>query len=153
MIADKVLGNIHEAAPTGTVVAVPFAWFETEKKRIAKTAADGTEIGVCVGDCLRDGDILGLSGGKVYAVAVAPSRLIRVRVSTMQQMGRLCFELGNRHLSLKIEEHAVSIAYDEPTFLYLQKLGFDVSEVHEAFSGFIACKAHSHEHSHGHAHG
>ena len=69
----------------------------------------------------------------------------------MQEMGRLGFELGNRHLSLKITEQDVYVPYDEPTFSYLAKLGFEVEEVTEAFTDFIQCKAHGHSHGHEHA--
>ena len=135
MIAEHILGNVRDGV-TETVVHIPFEWFETEKKRIAKTAEDGTEFGV-------------------YAVRIAPSRLIETRVSSMQEMGRLCFELGNRHLSLKIEPDRVTVPYDEPTLLYLQHLGFDAHETHAAFADYIVCRAHGASgtaHSHHHHH-
>lgn len=154
MIVDKILGNLKGQHPEGEVVPVVFAWFETEKKRIAKTAADGTELGVCVGELLHPGDVLGEAGGKIYVVEVEPAPLIETRVSTMQEMGRLCFELGNRHLPLRIQEHTVSVPYDEPTLLYLQRLGFDSRQVYADFSDHIACRAHGvGEHSHPHTHG
>ncbi|HIY11961.1 MAG TPA: urease accessory protein UreE [Candidatus Agathobaculum merdipullorum] len=160
MIADKILGNLNGQHPTGEVVPVVFAWFETEKKRIAKTAADGTELGICVGVPLHAGDVLAEQNGKIYVVEVAPAPLIQTQVSTMQEMGRLCFELGNRHLPLQIEEHTVSVPYDEPTLLYLQRLGFDAKQVLADFSDHVACRAHgtgehhhAHDHTHSHAHG
>lgn len=160
MIADKILGNLNGQHPTGEVVPVVFAWFETEKKRIAKTAADGTELGICVGVPLHAGDVLAEQNGKIYVVEVAPAPLIQTQVSTMQEMGRLCFELGNRHLPLQIEEHTVSVPYDEPTLLYLQRLGFDAKQVLADFSDHAACRAHgtgehhhAHDHTHSHAHG
>ena len=52
MIAEHILGNIRDGV-TENVVNIPFEWFETEKKRIAKTAEDGTEFGVCVGSTMR----------------------------------------------------------------------------------------------------
>ena len=155
MIADKILGNLNAQHPMGEVVPVVFAWFETEKKRIAKTAADGTELGGCVGEPLHAGDVLAEQNGKIYVVEVAPAPLIQTQVSTMQEMGRLCFELGNRHLPLQIEEHTVSVPYDEPTLLYLQRLGFDAKQVFADFSEHVACRAHGaseHSHAHGHTH-
>lgn len=110
---------------------------------------------MCVGEPLHDGDILARENGKVYAVRIAPSRLIETRVSTMQEMGRLYFEMGNRHLSLKIEPDRVTVPYDEPTLLYLQHLGFDAYETHAAFADYIVCKAHGASgtaHSHHHHH-
>lgn len=109
---------------------------------------------------LHAGDVLAKQNGKIYVVEVAPAPLIQTQVSTMQEMGRLCFELGNRHLPLQIEEHTVSVPYDEPTLLYLQRLGFDAKQVFADFSDYVACRAHgtgehhhAHEHTHSHAHG
>ncbi|MGN1119919.1 MAG: hypothetical protein ACI4Q4_06145, partial [Oscillospiraceae bacterium] len=83
---------------------------------------------------------------------ITPCDLVSVSVSSMQEMGRLCFELGNRHLSLAISDGAVKCPYDEPTFEYLKKLGFRAEKTHEKFTGYIECRAHAHTHSHDHEH-
>ena len=44
------------------------------------------------------------------------------------------------------------VPYDEPTFEYLKKLGFDVEVVTALFTDFIECKAHGSSHSHEHEH-
>ncbi len=159
MIIEQVLGNIHTEKREETVISVPFAWFEVDKKRIKKVAENGTELGVLVKDILKDGDILAEKDGHLYVCEITPSLLTKVHVHSMQEMGRLCFELGNRHLSLKIEENAVYVPFDKPTFLYLEKLGFQVQQVQEKFSDFTECKAHgsseknhSHDHTHPHNH-
>lgn len=154
MISERTLGNINNIKTDDKIINVPFEWFEVEKKRIAKIADDGTEIGViCTGDVLNDGDILAKQDNKMYVVQIKPSHLIKIDVTSMKEMGRLCFELGNRHLSLKIEENSVYIPYDEPTFLYLKKLGFNANSIDEVFSDFIQCKAHgASQHSHEHYH-
>lgn len=154
MISERTLGNINNIKTDDKIINVPFEWFEVEKKRIAKIADDGTEIGViCTGDVLNDGDILAKQDNKMYVVQIKPSHLIKIDVTSMKEMGRLCFELGNRHLSLKIEENSVYIPYDEPTFLYLKKLGFNANSIDEVFSDFIQCKAHgASQHSHEHHH-
>ncbi len=153
MIVERILGNIHTEHREGAVICVPFAWFEVGKKRIKKVAQDGTEFGVMVEAVLKDGDILAVQDEGIYVCEIVPSELTKIQVRTMQEMGRLCFELGNRHLSLKIEEHFVLVPYDKPTFLYLEKLGFQVEHVQEKFSDFTECKAHgSSEKNHGHSH-
>ncbi len=159
MIVNSILGNIYTDSYTGKVIPIKFEWFEVDKKRIKKIANDGFELGILIEDILKDGDILAEINGMSYVCEIQKSHLTKIEVHSMQEMGRLCFELGNRHLSLKIEENAVTIPYDKPTFLYLDKLGFSVSQVEEKFSDFTECKAHgssekshSHSHSHSHAH-
>lgn len=149
MVADKIWGNINENSYQKEIVKIPFDWFELEKKRITKKAADGTEFGIGVDEMLKDGDILAVTADRVYAVEVLSAHLIGVHVESMEKMGRLCFELGNRHLSLRITENDVYVPYDEPTFEYLDKLGFQPEDMMGQFTDYIVCKAHEHSHSHG----
>lgn len=152
MIADKVITNIYRQKIDKKIVKIPFEWFELDKKRISKTAEDGTEFGIAIDATKQDGDVLAETEEKVFVISVLPAHLIKVTVSTMQEMGRLGFELGNRHLSLQINEHEVRVPYDAPTFEYLCKLGFHAEETTEQFTHFIVCKAHGAGHDHGEEH-
>lgn len=82
----------------------------------------------------------------LFAVKILPCELTVVKVASMQAMGRLCFELGNRHLSLAIEEDRVRVPYDEPTFLYLEKLGFAPEKMLGEFRHFTVCHGHGQSH-------
>lgn len=156
MLAEKILGNMRdndlEKKINKQVVSVDFEWFELEKKRIRKVAGDGTEIGICIPEFLKEGDIIGETEQAIYVVKIMESRLIRIPVHTITEMGRLGFELGNRHLSLRITENEVYVPYDKPTYEYLLKMGFQAEDITGQFTDFIQCKAHSHGHSHEHSH-
>ena len=144
MIVTSILGNEKDYKGSKKVIATDFEWFELGKKRIRKTAEDGTELGITVKDKLHQGDILAQTQKFIYVVKALPAHLIKISVQSMEEMGRLGFELGNRHLSLQIHENEVKVPFDEPTFEYLKKLGFCVEEVTESFHDYIECKAHGH---------
>lgn len=148
MITEKIYGKLGDTDKRVDKVLVD--WFERDKKLLRKTTSAGEEIGIKISEPLNDGDIIYENNEKLVVVEIAPCDLISTEVSTMQEMGRLCFELGNRHLSLAIGENTVKCPFDEPTFEYLRRLGFNVSKVNEKFVGFIECKAHAHTHSHTH---
>lgn len=150
MIAEKIIGKLHETSKQ--VETVTIDWFERDKKLLRKTTSSGEDIGIRVDSPLNEGDILYEDDRKIIAVEIAPCDLISVNVTGMKEMGRLCFELGNRHLSLSISENNVKCPYDEPTFEYLKRLGFKAEKTHEKFAGYIECKAHAHTHSHEHHH-
>lgn len=150
MIAEKIIGKLHDTSKQ--VETVTIDWFERDKKLLRKTTSSGKDIGIKVDSPLNEGDILYEDDRKIIAVEIAPCDLISVNVGSMQEMGRLCFELGNRHLSLSISENIVKCPYDEPTFEYLKRLGFKAEKTHEKFAGYIECKAHAHTHSHEHHH-
>lgn len=149
MIVEKIAGSAEKLDPGKTQIAVPFEWFELEKKRIKKTAEDGTEMGICVDGKIKSGDILYETEERAYVARVQASRLIHVCVDTMEQMGRLGFELGNRHLPLQIRGCEVYVPFDRPTYEYLLRLGFRAVEIQGIFEDFIQCRAHgnsTHDH-------
>lgn len=153
MIINSVIGNINEKKPQGKLIdRVYIEWYEQEKKLLKKVSEFGEELGIQLEQPLKDGDILYEDGKKVIAAEVLPTHLTQIGVETMEEMGRLCFELGNRHLSLLIESGRVTVPYDEPTFLYLKKLGFDVRQTEDKFTGYTVCHAHGGSSSHSHTH-
>ncbi len=163
MIAEHVLGNLHHYDTKGKPVDyVEIDWFETDKKLLRKTTQSGEDIGIklhahstthCHGGAehthmvdakLQDGDILFEDNDRIIAVKIKEGKLIVAQVFSQAEMGRLCFELGNRHLSLSISEGEVRLAYDAPTFDYLKKLGFQVREELGTLTDVWECKAHAH---------
>ena len=53
----------------------------------------------------------------------------------------MCFELGNRHLSLKVEEDRVLVPYDYPTMEDTEKGGYERHIIESGFDGFLIVKA------------
>lgn len=145
MIANRISGNIiSDIFADGKLnVPIEFEWFEADKKRMRKVAADGTEFGVAVGATIADGDVLAETADKRYFARIRTAQLIEIPVRSMKEMGRLCFELGNRHLSLKVEDDRVLVPYDHPTMEYTKKIGFDPRVIEGGFDGFLIVKAHA----------
>ena len=145
MIANRISGNIISDSFSDGKLNVPieFEWFETDKKRMRKVAEDGTEFGIAVGKTIKDGDVLAETDDKRYFARIRTAQLIEIPVHTMKEMGRLCFELGNRHLSLKVEDDRVLVPYDHPTMEYTKKIGFEPHIVEGGFDGFLIVKAHA----------
>ena len=150
MIAEKVLGNINDGNISVPIDYAELDWFEAEKKRIRKTTHNGQEIGIAINENLKDGDILYLDDKICIAVKLTTCELLKIHIHSITEMGRVCFEIGNRHLSLKITDSEVLIPFDEPTEKHLKNLGFECEKVIDRFDDFIVCKAHGHSHSHSH---
>ncbi|MGN0692467.1 MAG: urease accessory protein UreE [Oscillospiraceae bacterium] len=148
MIAEKILGNIHHDNISVPVDTAELEWFEADGKRLRKTTKGGRDIGIAVGSKLHDGDILYLDNEVCIAVKVTECELAQIRVTSMEEMGRACFEIGNRHLPLKISADSVLIPYDEPTEQHLKNLGFSCERIVGSFDDHIVCKAHGQEHHH-----
>lgn len=149
MLIEKTLGNIKDYNISNRCIdKVWLEWYEIEKKLLKKTTESGEEVGIRIEGHLQEGEVLYADDSRVVVVDILPCDLTVVKVETMKKMGQLCFELGNRHLSLAIGEHQVTIPYDEPTFSYLEKLGFQPEKRESKFQDFIVCHAHEHTHTH-----
>lgn len=147
MLVENIMGHYDPSCGDDKKIdRVWIEWFELDKKLLRKQTESGEDVGIRVEHHLHPGDILFEDETRRVIVDVLPCELVSVSVHTMKEMGRLCFELGNRHLSLSIEENRVTIPYDEPTFLYLQKLGFHAEKVTDQFTHFTVCHAHGHHH-------
>lgn len=152
MITEKIIGKIDENFKTDKKIEyVSVDWFERDKKLLRKTTDSGEDIGIRIGEPLNENDIIYEDENRLVVVTIAPSDLISVSIGSIEEMGRLCFELGNRHLSLAIGHDNVKCPYDEPTFEYLKKLGFNAVKTHEKFTGYTECKGHAHTDAHGNA--
>lgn len=152
MLVECICGKISEYTGNKEVCEVLFDWYELEKKRIRKTAQDGTEIGIALEEPMMEGDILGESEEKIYVVVLKECDLIKLSIDSMEEMGRAGFELGNRHMSLEIGNDYIKTVYDPVTYEYLVKKGFVVEKVHERFAHYIVCRGHDHSHAHNHEH-
>lgn len=150
MIIEKIyekLSHINKKVET-----ISIDWFERDKKILRKVTSSGEEIDIKIESILNEGDIVYQDDERVIVIEIYLCDLICVEVKSMKDVGRLCFELGNRHLSLAIDNDIVQCPFDNPTFEYLKKLGFNVIKIHDKFTGYIECKAHVYAYSHEHYH-
>lgn len=148
MVVEKILGKRPDKTEK-RIDVITLEWYEREKKRMRKQSSRGEEIGIAVEVPLQEGDILAENDERILVVEYAPCEIMEIPAATMQEMGRLCFELGNRHLSLEIGTGKVRLPMDEPTFLYLQQQGFHPVKTYGKLADITVCKGHSHSHNHG----
>lgn len=153
MIVNKIIKHLHHEelhalSHSGKKLeTVEIDWFERDKKILRKTSSSSEDIGIKLDEkshSLNEGDVLYEDEEKIIYVSISASELILVHIENIKEMGRCCFELGNRHLSLAIEEDKVLCPFDEPTFEYLKHKGFSVEKVPQKFSNYTECKGHSH---------
>jgi urease accessory protein len=108
MIIDRVLGNLHELRAEEVEglhrERVVLAGSELVRRIQRVTTDHGQELGLRLaaapgktGD-LRDGDILFRDGQSMIVVSVLPTDVLVIAPRTLQEMGTVAHNLGNRHL-------------------------------------------------------
>ena len=111
---------------------------------------------------LRGGDGLKLEDGRVIVVAAADEPLLEVTAADPQQLARLAWHIGNRHLPAQMAAGRILIREDSVVEDMLKGLGATVRHVAEPFSPEPGAYDSSHSllfapghaiHGHEHGHG
>ena len=145
MVLEKIIGSLSENKSSKQVITLPYEWDEVNKKIHKKIASSGEEIGLRLSEPLYDGAIVFEDETRIIALSLVPCEITRIHADTINEMGMVCFELGNRHLPLSFGNGWVDIPYDHPTFDYLHKKGFHCEKVVEKFVPEVAVRRHSHD--------
>ncbi len=105
---------------------------------------------------LREGEGLVLEDGQIIAVRAAAEELYEVRAQSPQHLLQLAWQIGNRHLSVSIQQDHLLIRRDPVIRTMLEGLGAMVKDVERGFDPEPGAYGHhhaSHDHHGDHAHG
>lgn len=110
---------------------------------------------------MADGDGLQLDDGSWLMVVAAMERIAEIWCSSPQELIRVAWHLGNRHIPTELHASAIRIRPDAVLERMVRDLGAEISYVDRPFqpeSGAYASQrshghAHAHEHDHDHDHG
>jgi urease accessory protein len=148
-----------QAAPADHVT---LSYDERHRRRLRYLAAAGTEflLDLPRTTVLRGGDGLQLEDGRIILVTAAPEPLLEVRAGDADQLARLAWHIGNRHLPAQITSGRILIREDSVIEDMLKGLGAAVRHVDEPFTPEPGAYDSSHallfapgHAGHGHSHG
>ena len=98
---------------------------------------------------LRDGDALVIEGGAVVRVTGKPEPLVEISAANAQELARLAWHIGNRHIEVQIAGDALRIRRDHVLEEMLRGLGATLSYIDAVFDPEHGAYAH---HGDGHGH-
>jgi urease accessory protein len=98
---------------------------------------------------LRDGDALVIEDGAVVRVTGKPEPLVEISATNAQELARLAWHIGNRHIEVQIAGDALRIRLDHVMEDMLRGLGATLSYVDAVFDPEHGAYAH---HGDGHGH-
>jgi urease accessory protein len=151
-------GSWH-AAPADRIT---LRYDERHRRRLRFLAEAGTEflLDLPRTTVLRGGDGLMLEDGRVILVAAADEPLLEITAADADEMGRLAWHIGNRHLPAQITTGRILIREDSVIETMLQGLGATVRHVAGPFTPEPGAYDNGHyllftpgHASHGHGHG
>lgn len=128
MIINQTLGNLSGNPAAKNIDYLDLEWFETTKRIQRKKTRLGTDIAIKFlreGQRLREGDILFEDSEKIIAVNVLETEAIVMSPASLLEMGTVCYEIGNKHIPLFIQNDQVLLPFEMPMFRWLEASGFN----------------------------
>jgi len=103
-----------------------------QKSRLRARLASGEEVGLMLprGTVMRGGDVVKTTDGREVEIVAAKERLLHIE---SDQLARVAYHLGNRHVPVQIGAGFVRIAEDHVLEELAKRLGARVSRVEAPF--------------------
>jgi urease accessory protein len=122
-----------QAAPADRIT---LSYDERHRRRLRFLTEAGTEflLDLPRTTVLRGGDGLQLEDGRIILVAAAAEPLLEIRASDADQLARLAWHIGNRHLPAQITTGRILIREDSVIEDMLKGLGAAVRHLDEPFT-------------------
>ncbi|WP_300675486.1 urease accessory protein UreE [Soonwooa sp.] len=128
MIINETIGNIIDKPIVDkSIDYLDLEWFETTKRIQRKKTRQGDDIAIKFlreGQRLREGDILFENDQKAIVVNVLETEAIVITPTSMLEMGTVCYEIGNKHIPLFIQEDKVLLPFEMPMYRWLEASNF-----------------------------
>lgn len=125
MIIEKVIGNVATIENKASHTERVYLNSDDLVKRIQRVVTDhGKEIGIRLKDNrdLIDGDVLYMDERNMIVISVKDDDLLVIQPTSIQQMGEIAHQLGNRHLPAQFERDEMLVQYDYLVEELLQQL-------------------------------
>lgn len=155
ILVQNILGNISSFnAEAKCIDEVNIEWYEVNKRILKKISSKGLEVGIKFEKPrkLNEGDILFIDEKSVLVVSILPCEVISIVPAHMHDMGRICYEIGNKHIPLFFNEAEILVCYDEPLMKLLEKQGFKPKKAVGKLINGVGSGDHTHDHHHSHLH-
>lgn len=157
MASDRIARVVAPAGsfpPGAAIAAVTLDFDQRHRRRLRLTADDGIDVllDLAAATALRDGDGLMLGDGGMIRVKAAPEPVADIVCATSEDLVRVAWHLGNRHLPTQILGDCLRIRDDHVIVAMVEGQGARVTRHMAPFDpeGGAYGGGHGHGHNHGH---
>jgi urease accessory protein len=125
---------------------------ERHRRRIALTGERGTAflLDLPHATALKDGDGLVLEDGAIVRVAGKAEPLVEIAAKNPQELARLAWHIGNRHVDMQVLGDRLRIRRDHVLEDMLRRLGARLICIEAPFNPEPGAYVHGHHEDHGH---
>lgn len=150
MIIEEIQGNIANLSAAEKEKHIEKVYLENSDlvKRIQRVTTDhGNELGIRLTQPidLQSGDILYADDNNMIVIDVNSEDLLVIKPRSLQEMGDIAHQLGNRHLPAQFTESEMLVQYDYLVESLLQDLGIPYSHEDRKVNKAFRHIGHSHD--------
>ncbi len=131
MLIQEKIGNIAAVPVNGrTIDRLQVEWYETGKRIMRKHTREGREVTLRFlkeSPSLAEGDVLYTDERLMIVVDILPCETMVIRMDSLEAVASACYEIGNRHLPLYIDDGVLLAPFEEPLYRWLTAGGYPVS--------------------------
>lgn len=152
ILSNMILGSVQskEIAALYDIDWLSLEWYEATRPIQRKQSNNGRDVALKFlneGIRLKQGDIVWMERKECVAIEILPCDTIVIEPESLLQMGTVCYEIGNKHLPLFIENNQVLVPFEEPLYKLLRAGGYNPKKELRKLQNML--KANVAPHSHG----
>ncbi|WP_053364827.1 urease accessory protein UreE [Bacillus sp. FJAT-27245] len=147
MVITKIAGNLNDCSSLDKNIDwLELEWEELNKRIFRKQTVNGTDIAVSLENSgtLRFGDVLYEDENTLVAIRTKLEKALVIKPKTMREMGKVAFEIGNRHTPCIIEDNEILVRYDHTLEKLLDEVGVIYEQSERRFKEPFKYKGHQH---------
>ncbi|WP_432362078.1 urease accessory protein UreE [Sporosarcina sp. UB5] len=147
MLITKIAGNLNDIESSDKNIDwLEVEWEDLNKRIMRKETENGTEVAISLesGNTLRYGDVLYEDENTLIAIRTKLEKVYVIKPKTMQEMGKMAFEIGNRHTMCIIEEDEILVRYDETLEKLIDEVGVSYEQSERRFKEPFKYRGHQH---------
>lgn len=147
MLITKTAGHLNDFESSNKNIDwLELEWEELNKRILRKETENGTDIAIQLesGDTLRYGDVLFEDENTLIAIRTKLEKVYVITPKTMQEMGKMAFEIGNRHTMCIIEDDEILVRYDQTLEKLMDEVGVSYEQSERRFKEPFKYRGHQH---------
>ena len=132
MLIKEKIGHLRDFNTQERVIDwLELAWFEVNKRILTKKTGQGTILSLkFLGENPQytEGDVLFENDDSIIAIRILPCDVIVIKPQSAYEIASVCYEIGNKHLPLFVENDELLIPFEMPLFNMLKAANYIVLE-------------------------
>jgi urease accessory protein len=147
MLVKEIVGNIEANEMTHRNREwIELDWEELNKRILRKSTNGGTDVAIALvaPTPLKVGDILYQDEAIQVVVCTKKEKVYVIYPESMVEMGKMAFELGNRHTPCLISSDEIVVRYDQTLERLFEEVGVKYEQTERRFKQPFKYRGHKH---------